>query len=211
MNRGASTLYSKSRTEQRVCHGKTHERGLAMLALLIALMLMSIALAGALDVWSLERQREQERQLMFVGNQYRLAILRYYRAGRSLPASVDDLLNDSRFPTPLHHLRRAYADPVAGNNDWVFMRQGEGIYGVYSSSAASTIKRAGFPQLYEDFENQTTYNGWRFFYFPPVVRNYTNTNATTVRGGQGKPAATFDPMNGQLPSFSPHGLSEGLR
>ncbi|WP_328821129.1 hypothetical protein [Paraburkholderia nemoris] len=55
-----------------------------MLAQLIALMLMSIALAGALDVWSLERRREQEKQLLFVGDQYRQDRLALLAAGRSL-------------------------------------------------------------------------------------------------------------------------------
>jgi type II secretory pathway pseudopilin PulG len=183
----------------RLRHCAARQEGLVLLTLLIALMLMSIALAGALDVWSLERQRERERQLLFVGDQYRLAILRYYRAGRVLPASVDDLLDDARFSVPMHHLRRAYPDPVTGKNDWIFMRQGDRFYGVYSSSTDSTIKRAGFPRRYEDFENQKTYGGWQFFYLPPVVRNYTNTDQLAAPP---KPATTFDPMNDQLPRFN---------
>ncbi|WP_341319532.1 type II secretion system protein [Paraburkholderia sp. IMGN_8] len=179
-----------------------------MLALLIALMLMSIALAGALDVWSLERQREQERQLLFVGDQYRLAILRYYRAGRVLPASIDDLLDDTRFPTHLHHLRHAYPDPATGKNDWVFMRQGDRFFGIYSSSTDAPIKLAGFPLRYEDFENQKTYGGWRFFYLPPAVRNnYTNNGALTAPP---KPETTFNPMNSTLPSFNARSVG-GLR
>nr|WP_246257454.1 type II secretion system protein [Pararobbsia alpina] len=174
-----------------------------MLALLIALMLVSIALLGALDVWSLERQRERERQLLFAGDQYRLAILRYYRAGRVLPASIDDLLNDTRFPMPMHHLRRAWVDPVTGQNDWVLMRQGDRIYGVYSSSTAAPIKLAGFPRQYEDFDKQPTYGGWRFFYLPPVVKNYVNSDPSATPA---KPATTFNPMNSQLPSFSGSGL-----
>ncbi|MFP4890276.1 type II secretion system protein [Paraburkholderia sp. EG304] len=180
---------------------------MVLLALLIALMLMSIALMGALDVWSLERQRERERQLLFVGNQYRLAILRYYRAGRALPASIDELLDDSRFPAPLHHLRRAYPDPVTGKNDWVLMQQGARIYGVYSSSTDLPIKHAGFPLLYQDFENQKTYGGWQFFYLPPVVRNYTNTNTLSAPS---KPPTSFDPLNGSLPTFNGRSMG-GLR
>ncbi|RDJ97751.1 hypothetical protein DLM46_36435 [Paraburkholderia lacunae] len=175
------------------------EDGLVLLTLLIALMLISIALAGALDVWSLERQRERERQLLFVGDQYRLAILRYYRAGRVLPASIDDLLEDTRVPVPLHHLRQAYPDPITGKNDWVFMRQGDRIYGVHSSSTDVPIKHAGFPLRHEDFEDQKTYDGWKFFYLPPVMRNYSNTDALKAPP---KPATTFDPMNGNLPSFN---------
>lgn len=185
-------------------HG-TSERGIVMLTLLIALMLLSIALMGALDVWSLQRKRETEQQLLFVGNQYRIAILRYYRAGRVLPASIDELLNDSRFPEPLHHLRRAYADPVTGQNDWVYLYQAGRIAGLHSSSTDAPIKRSRFPRQFEDFEGQQTYAGWQFFYLPPVQRS--NSSPEQPRKPRpGSPDAPFDPMNDGLTRFTPRSL-----
>jgi type II secretory pathway pseudopilin PulG len=146
-----------------------------MLALLITLTLASIALLAGLDVWALQRKRLQEEELLFVGNQYRLAIERYYLAGRSLPTSVDDLLEDKRFPVPLHHLRRAYPDPLTGRNDWRFLRDGDRIYGVYSSSDGVPIKRANFPRRYAYLQNAQTYADWQFFYLSPGWRNRTTT------------------------------------
>ncbi|XHO06934.1 hypothetical protein ACEQUB_p00180 (plasmid) [Ralstonia syzygii] len=122
--------------------GRGH--GLVMLTLLIVLMLASIALLAGLDVWALQRQRQQEDELLFVGNQYRQAIERYYLAGRSLPMSIDDLLDDKRFPVPLHHLRRVYPDPITGRNDWELLRDGTGIYGIHSKSDGVPIKHANF-------------------------------------------------------------------
>nr|WP_185218996.1 type II secretion system protein [Paraburkholderia dinghuensis] len=183
-----------------------NQRGLVLLTFLIALMLMSIALAAALDVWWFERRREQETQLLFVGDQYRLAILRYYRVGRTLPASIDDLLDDRRFPTPLHHLRRAWADPITGRNDWELMMTGGRIYGVHSRSEQETIKRSGFPLRYEDFEKQKTYSGWLFFFMPTVVRSYDNTGSATGGSAATRPASptsSFDPLNSTLPQFTP--------
>src|SRR5260370_9382660 len=113
------------------------KRGLLLLTLLLALMLASMALLGALDVCAVQRQRLQEEELLFVGNQYRLAIQRYYRIGRVLPMSVDDLLEDKRFPVPLHHLRRAYPDPMTGKNDWPFLRSGGHISASYHNSTAA--------------------------------------------------------------------------
>jgi type II secretory pathway pseudopilin PulG len=158
-------------------HALARDRGLVMLALLIALALASIALLAGLDVWAFEKQRKQEEELLFVGNQYRLAIQRYYLAGRSLPASIDDLLEDKRFPVPLHHLRRAYPDPLTGNNEWRFLRDGDRIYGVYSSSDRVPIKRANFPRRYAFFANAQTYGDWKFFYPPPGWRNNASTGA----------------------------------
>ena len=79
----------------RLSRQRGRGRGLVMLTLLIALMLASIALLAGLDFWALQRQRQQEEELLFVGNQYRRAIERYYLSGHSLPASVDDLINES--------------------------------------------------------------------------------------------------------------------
>ncbi|MGF6998028.1 type II secretory pathway pseudopilin PulG [Paraburkholderia sp. GAS32] len=201
MSRGAFSVRGGARipsASKRAAWRRTRpravrQRGLVLLALLIALTLMSIALAGALDVWSLERRREQEKQLLFVGDQYRQAIVRYYRVGRVYPASVDDLLDDARFPVPMHHLRQAYPDPITGKTDWLFLRQGDRFYGVYSSSEAPTIKRAEFPRRYADFETEQTYGGWKFVYLAPGLRN-TPTNAVTP--APGRPVQTFSPQNG---------------
>lgn len=110
--------------------------------------------------------------------------------GRALPASIDDLLEDKRFPVPLHHLRRAYPDPMTGKADWKLLIEGGRIYGVYSSSTAETIKRARFPRRYAEFANARTYAEWQFFYVPPG-RGIPGTNpgpqtpAPNTRGGKG--------------------------
>lgn len=180
--------------------------GLVLLSLLIALILASIALLGALDVWALQRQRLQEEELLFVGNQYRLAIQRYYQAGRTLPASVDDLLEDKRFPVPLHHLRRAYPDPITGKNDWLFLHDGDRIYGVHSSSAAPTVKHANFPRRYADFANAKTYGEWQFYYLPPGRRSRASNDlpSTQKATGQTDPGARRAGGNNVSP-FSPNG------
>lgn len=182
--------------------------GLVLLTLLIALILVSVALMGALDVWSLQRQRLQEEELLFVGNQYRLAIQRYYQAGRTLPASVDDLLEDKRSPVPLHHLRRAYPDPITGKNDWLFLRDGDRIYGVYSKSTAPAIKHANFPRRYADFANAKTYGEWQFFYLPPGRRSRASNPLPSTQDstGQADAAARRTGVNNASP-FSPNGRS----
>lgn len=157
-----------------------------MLALLIALVLASIALLAGLDVWALEKQRQQEEELLFVGNQYRLAIQRYYIVGRTLPTTIDDLLEDKRFPIPLHHLRRAYPDPMTGKNDWQFLLEGNGIYGVYSRSDRTPVKRANFPKQYAFFDKAQTYSDWKFFYPPPGWRG---------NGAAGAPAVPWTPSS----------------
>jgi len=143
-----------------------------LLGLMLMLMLASIALLGTAEVWSTARQREQERELLFVGEQYRQAIRHYYFASqpgrpRVFPARLEQLLEDDRFPIPVQHLRRLYPDPITGNNDWGLVVVADRIAGVYSLSDAVPIKQTGFPAGLSAFENQTSYQAWKFVFVPP--------------------------------------------
>ena len=147
-------------------------RGVVLLALLLLLALGGIGLMAAIDFWSVTRQRDREVQLLFVGDQYRQAIQRYYYAappggGRSLPETLDALLEDSRYPVPMHHLRRLYPDPITGSNEWGLLRTGDRISGVYSLSEVEPIKKAGFPSPYEFFNDKTSYRDWVFAFVGP--------------------------------------------
>jgi type II secretory pathway pseudopilin PulG len=146
-------------------------RGVVLLATLVAMTLLAIGLMAAIDVWSLSRQRERERELMFVGDQYRQAIRRYYLAApaggaRGYPPSLEVLLGDDRFPIPVRHLRRAYPDPITGKAEWGQLKVGERILGVYSLSEAPPIKKAGFPLAYAAFADAEAYKDWVFAYLP---------------------------------------------
>jgi type II secretory pathway pseudopilin PulG len=147
------------------------ERGVVLLVLLLALALGGIALMAAADVWSLARQRAQEQELLFVGEQYRQAIQRYYfaappGASRTLPLGLQDLLEDDRYPVPVRHLRRLYPDPITGGGEWGLLRVGERIAGIYSLSDKEPIKRAGFPPGYQHFSDRAAYRDWVFAISP---------------------------------------------
>lgn len=148
------------------------DRGVVLLATLLVLALLGIGLMVAVDVWSLSRQRERERELLFAGDQYRQAIRRYYLAaptggGRSLPPSIAVLLDDDRYPIPVHHLRRAYPDPLTGSTEWGLLRVGDRIIGVYSLSDKAPIKKANFPAIYQQFTEATSYRDWIFAFQIP--------------------------------------------
>lgn len=154
----------------RAAGGRSRGRGLVLLALLIFLALGALATMLAAEVWATTRQRERETELLFVGEQYRRAIESYWRAtpgrAKALPLSVDVLLQDDRFPTPVHHLRRAYPDPITGG-ELELIRVGNGIAGVRSPSKAAPMKAAGFPPRYQQFEGQASYDQWQFVFVPP--------------------------------------------
>lgn len=145
-------------------------RGLVLLALLLFVALTSLWVGLAAEVWATALQRERETELLFAGEQYRHAIESYWRASpgraRAFPGSLDVLLTDDRFPTPVHHLRRLYPDPITGG-EFALVRQGSGIVGVYSSSKDAPRKVASFPARYQHFGGAEAYDQWRFVFVPP--------------------------------------------
>lgn len=150
-------------------------RGVVLLALLLAIAFMGVlALKGA-DTWATTLRHERETELLFVGDQYRAAIRRYYYATppgqrRALPPSLQDLLEDRRFPTPVRHLRQLYPDPITGSADWGLVQSGDRVAGVYSQSDAAPLKRKGFGSPDAAFEDRESYKDWAFVFVPPTNR-----------------------------------------
>jgi type II secretory pathway pseudopilin PulG len=111
-------------------------------------------------------QREKEAELLFRGNQYRLAIESYYRKGQAYPKTLAELLQDKRYPMPVRHLRRLYRDPMTGE-DWALVEApGGGIMGVYSASDAAPFQSAGFPLEIQHFTDAPRYRDWQFVHKP---------------------------------------------
>lgn len=149
--------------------GKNFDRGqggYTYLGLLFAVALAGIALAGTGSLWELESRREKEKELLFIGEEYRQAIGSYFDrtpgADKQYPGKLDDLLQDKRFPMPVHHLRRLYRDPMTPDGSWELIRSQGKIIGVASKSSGKPVKIAGFSLLQEDFEGAESYAGWRF-------------------------------------------------
>ena len=144
------------------------QAGFTYLGVLLAIALLSAALGKSVEVWHTERAREQERQLLFVGNQYRLAIERYYRntpgSVKQFPPTLEALLEDERLPGVQRYLRRLYPDPVTGLSEWGLVKAGGGIRGVHSLSADKPFKTSGFGREDIAFEGAERYSDWVFFF-----------------------------------------------
>lgn len=156
--------------------------GFTYVALLAAIVIIGISLGAAGTYWSSVMQREREEELLFRGEQYRLAIERYYVANcgktgqpcpqSAYPQSLENLLADNRFPQALRHLRQQYKDPITGKDFEVIrdMTKGNRITGVFSPSDKEPIRKAGFPEQYATFENLKAYNEWKFIYTPVTAQ-----------------------------------------
>lgn len=145
--------------------------GFTYLGLLFAVALAGLALAATGTVWSMERQRQREAELLFIGQQFRDAIASYYERSPGLvkryPAKLDDLVKDGRFLMVQRHLRRVYVDPITGTHEWGLVAAPEGgVMGVYSQSSGAPIKRSRFVTVDSDFEGKSAYSEWKFVYRP---------------------------------------------
>lgn len=114
------------------------QRGFSYLLLLFAVAALGIASAGSAVMWSTLTQSERERELLFIGGEFSRALQRYHDASpvdaRRYPATLQELVEDKRQPTPLRHLRKIYFDPVTRSQDWGLVMAGGQIRAVYSKS-----------------------------------------------------------------------------
>jgi type II secretory pathway pseudopilin PulG len=147
---------------------RRHEAGFTYVAILLAVAMFGAILAAVSTVWYTAQKREKERELLFVGDQFRKA-LRSYAAGGAgvagvVPQSLDDLLRDPRAPGVKRHLRKIFVDPMTGTTDWGLMKtpDGKGIVGVYSQSEDAPLKTANFGDDDKSFEGKTKYSDWKF-------------------------------------------------
>jgi len=146
------------------------QRGMAYLALLIAVAVMGVGLAATASLWHEARQREKERELLFVGEQFRRAIQQYYENSlgiKKYPMALEELLQDWRYPGTRRYLRQMYRDPLTNDAKWglVMAPQG-GIMGVYSLGKGVPIKQAGFEAILAALEGKQSYAEWGFIYIP---------------------------------------------
>ena len=154
--------------------------GFVYIALLAALVIIGISLGAAGKYWQSVIQRDKEEELLFRGDQYRLAIERYYTAIptiRLFPPSIDDLLKDPRTPSGKRHLRQKYKDPFTGE-DFIEIRDTltKRIIGVRSGSDRTPLKQANFPDQFRDFAGKSKYSEWQFVAVIP-------TGQQTIPGG----------------------------
>lgn len=157
----------RSRQQPRCARSsRSRQSGITFLGLLFALAISSIALAGSGVLWHMESRREKEKELLFIGEEYRNAIGSYYDKtpgeAKQYPEKLQDLLQDKRFPMPVHHLRKLYRDPMTPDGEWELIRQQGRITGVASQSPGRPIKIAGFPAAQQEFEGAGSYAEWRF-------------------------------------------------
>ena len=188
--------------------GSRLQGGFTLLGLLFLVAGLGVAMAALGTMWHTAVQRERERDLLFVGDQYRQAIESFWRiplpvgTPRRLPKNFSELLSDPRFPNAVRHLRRRYRDPMTGSTEWGLVKEPDGgISGVYSLSTEKPFKQVGFPAADAHFEGAQSYRDWVFRFDVAKVERESAPGATgapaapaSVRSG-GPAEASSQPRN----------------
>lgn len=147
--------------ERPTVNGK--QRGFTYIALLIAVAVMGAFLAALGTVWHTLAQREHEKELLFVGNQFRLALNHYFVTNQRYPLSLENLVQDETKMAVKRHLRKIYIDPMTGKPDWGIVKLPNGqIVGIYSLSEEAPLKTAGFRARDATFKDTAKYSEWLF-------------------------------------------------
>ncbi len=158
--------------------------GFFYIGLLITLAIVGMGLSAVSEVWMQAQQRERERELLFIGNQFRQAITRYYLesppANRKFPAQLEDLLEDSRNNAKVqHYLRKMYVDPMTRSANWGEIRLPAGqLVGVYSQSSDTPIKTFGFALRDKQFVGKDRYSEWEFRSALPAANPVLSPNGS---------------------------------
>ena len=182
-----------------------YQTGFSYMGLLAVIAIAGIGMAGTGIVWHQDAQREREKELLFIGEQYRKAIASYHEGGpnglKQFPRSLNDLILDKRFANTKRHIRKLYKDPfyasintknmvnsepfslnstdLNANSQWGLITQQSRISGIYSHSTLAPIKKHGFSMQNAGFADATEYSEWKFNYAPtsvPLVNALPSSN-----------------------------------
>ncbi|MFA6062928.1 MAG: type II secretion system protein [Gallionella sp.] len=150
------------------------QAGFTYLAALFLVAALGALLASIGVMSSTAQQRYKEQELLLVGEQFRLAIGRYYESSpgsvKKYPATLNDLLKDERQLSTQRYLRKVYTDPITRSDKWGILNAPEGgIMGVYSLSEDKPIKRNQFNDANQGFMGKTKYADWQFVYRPETA------------------------------------------
>ncbi|MEY3122345.1 MAG: hypothetical protein RI993_1170 [Pseudomonadota bacterium] len=196
--------------------GGSKVQGYIYIWTLFATMLAGVMLGAVGEVWQTTSQREKERELLFIGDQFRLAITSYHDAAQAgtttsrYPEKLEQLLEDKRGPKSLRHLRKIFYDPMTNSFEWGLIEQENGgITGVYSLATAQPIKRAGFPQEYSKFEKAKDYQDWQFVHAGAAAKTAGSdaSSPDKTKGGAANPfgQSSAKPVDNPFSQSAPTG------
>ena len=151
------------------------QRGAILIMLMVMVVILGLTAGMAGQTWQNTMQRAREADLLWRGQQYQQAIASYYSVKhgpqKMLPAKLEHLLRDPRFPGVVRHLRKLYDDPMTGEEWQLVTDPAERIIGVHSSSELEPFQKEGFPKELDKLQGKESYSEWEFVFEPPKKNN----------------------------------------
>jgi type II secretory pathway pseudopilin PulG len=100
------------------------DSGFALLLVFLMAAMIAISLYMEMPRVAMESQRQKEQLLIVRGEEYKRAILVFFKATQRWPTKIDDLesFNNRRF------LRRRYLDPMTGKDEWRLIHINNGVF-----------------------------------------------------------------------------------
>jgi len=139
------------------------QSGFTYIGVLIGVAILGAMLAALGTVWHTMAQRDREKELLFIGHQFRVALNHYYQYNQRYPMRLEQLVQDDNPQVVRRYLRRIYVDPMTRQANWGLVTQDDGqILGVYSLSEKVPLKKAHFRPQDADFEEKKNYAAWLF-------------------------------------------------
>lgn len=162
-------------------HAKS-QSGFTYFGTLFIVTIIGLALSGASVVWRIQLQREKEKELIFIGEQYINAIASYYNTSngdaKHYPEKLEYLVKDPRATILKRHIRKLWKDPLTNKSDWGIIKAADnGIAGIYSKAKGKPIKKNGFGSLESLLANKTSYSEWQFIY---IVKKRKRNDALSI-------------------------------
>ena len=176
---------------------KAPERGFSYVGLLALIAIMGVVSAAAVQLGMVTHRRVAEEALLDVGREFSQALESYRRMtppGKpDAPLELHQLLRDDRFPAPVRHQRKLYADPLTGKAEWGLVRADEDkrILGIFSLSEAKPVKVANFEMAFQEFVGKASYKQWIF----RAQSGAPQIGGIGVRKGPSSPRDLMPPMS----------------
>lgn len=149
------------------------QRGFSYIGVMVTLVIAAIGMQGAAVMWQQQTQRANEALLLEVGEAYRLAIGGYYESTpqpvKQYPMTLNELVEDKRFPVLKRHLRKLYTDPFFARQGMTPVFRNGRIVGVHSQSLLQPIRSAGYQEFESGFHGARHYREWQFIYEPNTL------------------------------------------
>ncbi|MCS6818054.1 MAG: type II secretion system GspH family protein [Blastocatellia bacterium] len=127
-------------------------RGYALLALIAAMTVMAILIAGYVPHLVRQMQREREEEMLFRGQQIVEAIAQYVQMTGRYPSSLEELVRGFVIQTP-RGMRRvrflrpsALIDPMT-NEEWKVVRPGDPVLRRFVEAYLETVGQSANPML----------------------------------------------------------------